>query len=296
MALRSVVEEREPAYVSTGHLPDAETVQSLVNEAQRRFQSNRDGTNSQVYPALARVPSALFGVCVVGTRGLVCGAGEVDYEFSIMSVSKPFLFALVCETIGPEQARAKLEANATGFPFNIEQGGGRTNPMVNAGAIATTSLAPGANAEARWKLIHDGLWRFAGRKVPSNEEVYASASQTNFRNRSIARQVVLGILYIAFGIILVSQPLTGALLLTYVLGLALLISGVVRMLIGVGRWQQGGAIMLASGLFGVLAGLVILTGLPMTGLWVLGLLLGIDLLSHGIVWLPLAWRPAAAAA
>ncbi|MBR0734715.1 hypothetical protein ABIF64_007251 [Bradyrhizobium japonicum] len=69
MALRSVVEEREPAYVSTGHLPDADTVQSLVTEAQRRFQSNRDETNSQVYPALARVPSELFGVCVVGTSG-----------------------------------------------------------------------------------------------------------------------------------------------------------------------------------------------------------------------------------
>lgn len=192
---RSLADERGTAhqtgYVSTGHLPASETVQSLVNEAQRRFQSNRDGTNSQVYPALERVPSELFGVCVVGTSGQVYGAGEVDYEFSIMSVSKPFLFALVCEAIGPEEARAKLGANATGLPFNslaaIEQGGGRTNPMVNAGAIATTSLAPGATAAARWKFIHDGLSRFAGRALPLNEEVYASASQTNFRNRSIAR-------------------------------------------------------------------------------------------------------------
>lgn len=192
---RSLADERDTAhqtgYVSTGHLPGSETVQSLVNEAQRRFQSNRDGTNSQVYPALARVPSELFGVCVVGTSGQVYGAGEVDYEFSIMSVSKPFLFALVCEAIGPEEARTKLGANATGLPFNslaaIEQGGGRTNPMVNAGAIATTSLAPGATAAARWKFIHDGLSRFAGRALPLNEEVYASASQTNFRNRSIAR-------------------------------------------------------------------------------------------------------------
>lgn len=82
MALRSVVEEREPAYVSTGHLPDAETMQSLVNDAQRHFQSNRAGTSGQVY-----------------------GAGDVDCEFSIMSASKPFLVALVCETIGPEEAR-----------------------------------------------------------------------------------------------------------------------------------------------------------------------------------------------
>lgn len=90
--------------------------------------------------------------------------------------------------------------------------------------------------------------------------------------------------------------MTGALVLTYVLGLALLVSGAVRMLIGVGRWQRGGGIMLASGLFGVLAGLVILTGFPVTGLWVLGLLLGIDLLSHGIGWLTFAWRPAVSAA
>jgi glutaminase len=59
--------------------------------------------------------------------------------------------------------------------------------MVNAGAIATTSLVPGANKDEKWKFIHDGLSRFAGRKLPLNEEVYESASATNFRNRSIAR-------------------------------------------------------------------------------------------------------------
>ena len=59
--------------------------------------------------------------------------------------------------------------------------------MVNAGAIATTSLVPGATAEQKWNFIHDGLSRFAGRTLPLNDEVYASASETNFRNRSIAR-------------------------------------------------------------------------------------------------------------
>ncbi len=41
--------------------------------------------------------------------------------------------------------------------------GGLTNPMVNAGAIATTSLVPGATGDEKWKFIHDGLSRFAGR-------------------------------------------------------------------------------------------------------------------------------------
>jgi len=191
MSSRSMTNEAEQAYVSTGHLPAADVVQSLVDEAHRRFAANSDGENSQVYPALARVPQKLFGVCVVSTDGHVYGSGDIEYEFSIMSVSKPFLFALVCETLGPEEARKKLGANATGLPFNslaaIENGGGRTNPMVNAGAIATTSLAPGDTADAKWRFIHDGLSRFAGRALPLNEEVYDSASKTNFRNRSIAR-------------------------------------------------------------------------------------------------------------
>ena len=59
--------------------------------------------------------------------------------------------------------------------------------MVNAGAIATTSLVPGDTAEAKWRFIHDGLSRFAGRELPMNDEVYASASETNFRNRGIVQ-------------------------------------------------------------------------------------------------------------
>ena len=56
-------EEQDPVYVSTGHLPSAEQVKGLVSDAYARFKSNSDGQNSQVYPALARVPSDLFGIC-----------------------------------------------------------------------------------------------------------------------------------------------------------------------------------------------------------------------------------------
>jgi glutaminase len=179
-------------FVSTGHLPTPELVKALVAEAHARFTSNPEGENSQVYPALARVPRDLFGVCVAGISGNVYAAGDTGHEFSIMSVSKPFVFALVCQEIGAEQAREKLGANATGMPFNslaaVERSAdGRTNPMVNAGAMATTSLVPGETIDAKWQFIYDGLSRFAGRKLQLNEEVYASASETNYRNQGIAR-------------------------------------------------------------------------------------------------------------
>jgi len=184
--------DREAVYVSTGQLPSSDQVRDLVAEAHTRFKSNNEGKNSDVYPALARVAPALFGISVVSTKGEVYLAGDADHEFTIMSVSKPFIFALICEQLGVSDARDKIGMNATGLAFNslaaIERNSdGRTNPMVNAGAIATTSLSPGVNLEAKWKFIHEGLSRFAGRTLALNDEVYASAAKTNHRNQSIAR-------------------------------------------------------------------------------------------------------------
>jgi glutaminase len=179
------------AYVSTGSLPPSDQVARLVTEAHERFASVTLGKNSQVYPALARVPDNLFGICVAGADGRVFAVGDAEHEFTIMSVSKPFIFALVCNKIGATGARERLGVNATGYAFNSVTGiertrDGRTNPMVNAGAIATTSLVPGDDEEAKWRFISDGLSRFAGRQLSLNDEVYDSASKTNFRNRSIA--------------------------------------------------------------------------------------------------------------
>lgn len=182
----------EPSPVSTGHLPPVARVKDLIDTAYERYREVNEGQNASYYPALARVPGELFGLCMVGIDGATYAAGDAQVPFTIMSVSKPFVFALVAQAIGKEQARAKLGVNSTGMPFNsvmaIEMNQARTvNPMVNAGAIAATSLAPGATADARWQFIHEGLSRFAGRELALNEEVYASASTTNQRNRAVAR-------------------------------------------------------------------------------------------------------------
>jgi len=179
-------------FVSTGQLPSWEQVGELVRQAHEQCARDRTGENSQVYPALARVSPELFGICLVDTKGRSHAAGAADHAFAIMSVSKPFVFALVCDLLGPEVVRDKVGVNATGRAFNsleaIERGDqGRTNPMVNSGAIATTSLTPGSTCEQRWEFIHAGLSRFAGRTLSMNEEVLASARETNHRNQSIAR-------------------------------------------------------------------------------------------------------------
>jgi glutaminase len=181
-----------PPYVSTGRLPSADVVRTLVSEAHERFRANREGRVSDIYPALAEVREDLFGLCVVGANGASYASGDCDAPFSIMSVSKPFVFALILEVVGADAARRRLGVNATGLPFNslaaIERSeDGRTNPMVNSGAIATTSLALGSTVEDKWRFILEGLSRFAGRALDLNEAVFASASQSNSRNQAIGQ-------------------------------------------------------------------------------------------------------------
>ena len=182
----------EPRFVSTGRLPSPDVIKALVSEAHERFRSNRDGRVSDIYPALADVPQDQFGLCVVGVNGASYASGDWDAPFAIMSVSKPFVFALILQVLGADAARKRLGVNATGLPFNslmaVERGeNGKTNPMVNSGAIATTSLAPGSTLEEKWRFILDGLSRFAGRGLAMNEAILASASESNSRNQAIGQ-------------------------------------------------------------------------------------------------------------
>lgn len=177
---------------SSGGLPPTELVRALVAEAHERFRSNNEGVVADYIPALGRMPADLFGVAVADVNGNVHVAGDAKHEFSIQSVSKPFVFALVCQALGEDAAKAMLGVNPTGLPFNsviaVEaRGDGVTNPMVNSGAIAATSLAPGETADAKWAFVRAGLSRFAGRELSLNEEVYASEAATNQRNKGIAK-------------------------------------------------------------------------------------------------------------
>ena len=190
----SDVDDREldaHTLVSTGHLPADTDVQSLLEEGHARYRSLGEGVVADYIPALACASPEWFGAAIVGTRGAVFQVGDAMHEFSIQSVSKPFVFALVVDALGADEARRRLGVNSTGLPFNsvmaIELGDDRTiNPMVNAGAIATTSLVPGDTTDDKWRFVLRGLSRFAGRALSIDDEVYASEMSSNRRNQGIA--------------------------------------------------------------------------------------------------------------
>ena len=185
-------EETLPPPVSTGELPSLVEVRSVVTEAYERYRTNDSGAVADYIPVLGNASPDLFGIAVVGARGRSFGIGDVETRFSIQSVSKPFVFALVCDQIGYDAARHKLGVNGTGFPFDslmaVELNAARTmNPLVNAGAIASTSLIAGDTAEEKWDAVRAGLSRFAGRDLTMSTEVYESESTSNGRNRGVAQ-------------------------------------------------------------------------------------------------------------
>ncbi len=158
-----------------------------------------DGAVADYIPSLASANPDRLAFAVVGPRGRVTSVGDDDVPFTIQSVSKPFVLALALEEFGRDAVFARVGVEPSGEPFNaisLEAGTGRpANPMVNAGAIVTTSLlgesllgeADGANDPvARSERIVAGLSRFAGRALSVDEEVYRGESETGHRNRALA--------------------------------------------------------------------------------------------------------------
>jgi glutaminase len=172
-------------------LPTRRVLEELIEQAYELYREVKTGSVSTVYPALGRADPDLFGISLVGTNGNVLEVGDARTDFTIMSVAKPFVFALMGQHLGVDAVRQVVSLNATGLPFNsvtaIERAtGGRTNPMVNSGALATTSLAPGRSLADRWEFLQTGLSLFAGRTLKLDQPTLKSAQATNHRNRAIA--------------------------------------------------------------------------------------------------------------
>lgn len=165
--------------------------QRVVDEAYAKFKGVKEGANADYIPILATVPSEMFGVVIVTRDGEIYSAGEMDYEFSIQSVSKPFTASLIMAEQGPKVLREKIGVEPTGLPFNskmaLELYDSRSvNPLVNAGAIAAVSLVEADSEKDRWKKVSGNINDYAGRKLSVLEEVYDSEYESSWSNRGIA--------------------------------------------------------------------------------------------------------------
>jgi uncharacterized membrane protein HdeD (DUF308 family) len=105
----------------------------------------------------------------------------------------------------------------------------------------------------------------------------------------VAWRLAVGAFYAIGGAILINDPLAASVLLTLAFAAALIASGAVRMFLAMVHWENLGWLLLTSGIFGVLAGAVLLAKWPISGLWFFGALVGVDLILHGLWWITSGW-------
>jgi glutaminase len=166
-------------------------VGEILADAHKKFKGVKEGKNADYIPALAEVPSKLFGISLVTVDGKVYDEGDTKSLFSIQSISKVFTLALALQESGEQAVEDNIGVDATGQVFNsivaIEQNKGfQQNPFVNPGAIATTGMVKGKTDAEKWNKILAIHSAFAGRQLEVNGPVYKSEAETNQRNQAIA--------------------------------------------------------------------------------------------------------------
>ena len=171
--------------------PNRERVEAAVREAYDKYRSDTNGKNADYIPYLAQVDSKLFGVAVVTTDNQVYELGDVKYSFSIQSISKVYTLALAMEELGFDKVFQRIGSEPTGRAFNsvlavVDMPTHTANPLVNAGAIATTSLISGKNEDEKWSKILDFYSKVAGEKLILIDEVYKSEAATNAGNKALS--------------------------------------------------------------------------------------------------------------
>jgi len=171
--------------------PREEQVRAMVAKAYDLYKSDTSGKNADYIPFLAQVDSSMFGVAVVSTDNKVITTGEIKYSFSIQSISKVFTLALALEELGPQRVFERIGSEPTGRAFNspiavVDMPSHTANPLVNAGAIATTSLISGNSADEKWNKILAFYSKAAGEKLSLIDEVYKSEAATNDGNKALS--------------------------------------------------------------------------------------------------------------
>jgi glutaminase len=165
-------------------------VQDYLDRLLDEIRPQDAGLPHQAIPSTADMDPDLFGVALTTVDGHSYAAGDAEQKFSLQSISKAFTYAMVLEDLGPEKVQEKIDVEPSGDPFNeisLQAGSGRPhNPMINAGAIATTGLIKGRGGRDRMGRVLNTFSDAAGRELKVSDAVFRSEDRVGHRNRALA--------------------------------------------------------------------------------------------------------------
>ncbi|MGL5634617.1 MAG: glutaminase A [Sarcina sp.] len=152
----------------------------------------QEGKVATYIPELAKADKNDLGICIVTLNGEIYKSGLADKKFTIQSISKVISLMLAILDNGRDNVFKRVGVEPTGDRFNsivnleIRDKDKPYNPMVNSGAIVTTSLIGGDTKEEKYERLLDFTRKVTGNpNIGINEQVYKSELETGDRNRAL---------------------------------------------------------------------------------------------------------------
>lgn len=152
----------------------------------------KEGNVADYIPALSKANPDHIGICLVDLEGNVNKAGDCSIKFTIQSISKVISLMLALMDNGQDYVFDRVGYEGTDEPFNtlykldqphIEK---PANPMINSGAILTTSLVEGNGDEKFQRILQLTRIMAKNPNLTYSEEVYLSEKATGDKNRAMA--------------------------------------------------------------------------------------------------------------
>lgn len=151
-----------------------------------------NGKVADYIPALKKQQPEMYAVAFYHLDGDCVGTGQVDYSFTIQSVSKVITLAIALIEHGKEAVFSRVGLEPSSDPFysisrlEMEKPSKPLNPMINAGALAITNMISGKTSEDMVNNILQFIHRITGDStITYDEEVAKSEFDTAFLNRSL---------------------------------------------------------------------------------------------------------------
>ncbi|MBN6889181.1 glutaminase [Cytobacillus horneckiae] len=155
----------------------------------------KDGKVADYIPALSNVDSSSVAAAIyhIDKVSNPCTyAGNFEQKFTLQSISKVLILALALQDRGYQYVFNKVGMEPTGDPYNsiikleTSTHSKPLNPMINAGALAVTSMVKGNNAEERWHRIKAFVeCLLDGKTITYDKEVAQSEYETTNLNRAL---------------------------------------------------------------------------------------------------------------
>ncbi len=167
-----------------------EFIQKIIADNKKYIEK---GTLPAYIPELTKAKKEALGLSIVMLDGKEYHGGDHRYKFTIQSISKVITLLLALEEKGEEYVFSKVGMEPTGDPFNsmlkleTVRPSKPFNPMINAGAIAISSMIEGRSSMGKVEKLLAFFRQITDNPdLTINENVYLSEKRTGDRNRALA--------------------------------------------------------------------------------------------------------------